>query len=311
MPISPADRLHRPERRAPALCAAGSDGMPAGNPTRRRNPARETRPDAKLGGGGLISRANAARTLVAVWRDLGSSMQQLPLSGRVIFSDWHGVLSRDAFWASILQHSRHPLHAELKAGMASVFSRDVNTAEEWMMGRLSSVEVIEGMGIRPRARLREDFLMRRLVLDCGRMKVNTDLFDVLRGLRANATVVIATDNMDCFVSAYERARSKRRRRGQDRVTMADWAAICDDIISSSEVGALKEDPRSFFGPWLADHGLGFSDAILIDDRPANCAAFVAAGGSVIEWKMGVHDIGAAIAGFTSWLDAQDANRCQG
>ncbi len=235
-------------------------------------------------------------------------MQQLPLSGRVIFSDWHGVLSRDAFWASILQHSRHPLHAELKAGMASVFSRDANTAEDWMIGRLwlSSVEVIEGMGIRPRARLREDFLMRRLVLDCGRMKVNTDLFDVLRGLRANATVVIATDNMDCFVSAYERARSKRRRRGQERVTMADWAAICDDIISSSEVGALKEDPRSFFGPWLGKHGLRFGDAILIDDRPANCAAFVAAGGSAIEWKMGVHDIGAAIAGLTSWLDAQEA-----
>lgn len=229
-------------------------------------------------------------------------MQQLPLSGRVIFSDWHGVLSRDAFWASIMQHSRHPLHAELKAGMAGVFARDVNTAEEWMMGKLSSADVIEGMGIRPRPR--EDFLMRRLLLDCGRMNVNTGLFDLLRGLRAEATVVIATDNMDCFVSAFERARSRRRRRGE-RVTMADWAAICDDIISSSEVGALKEDPRSFFGPWLAEHGLGFSDAVLVDDRPANCEAFVAAGGSAIEWKMGTHDLDSAVTGLRNWLDSRE------
>src|SRR5260370_15808685 len=96
--------------------------------------------------------------------------------------------------------------------MAGVLNRDANSAEEWMLGRLSSVEVIDGMGIRPRARLREDFLMRRLVLDCGRMKVNTDLFDVLRRLRAEATVVIATDNMGCFVSAYERAPAKPRPR---------------------------------------------------------------------------------------------------
>src|SRR5258708_28228163 len=102
-----------------------------------------------------------------------------------------------------------------------------------MIGRLSSVEVIEGMGIRPRARLREDFLMRRLVLDCGRMKVNTGLFDVLRELRADAAVVIATDNMDCFVSAYERARGKRRRRGQGPGMMAAWAATFGRLIRLS------------------------------------------------------------------------------
>ena len=28
-------------------------------------------------------------------------MKQVPLSRRVIFPDWHGVLSRDPFWVSI------------------------------------------------------------------------------------------------------------------------------------------------------------------------------------------------------------------
>jgi FMN phosphatase YigB (HAD superfamily) len=120
-------------------------------------------------------------------------------------------------------------------------------------------QVIEEMGIQLRGRMRDHFLVRRLDLDCQRMKVNVELFGLLRVLRAEATVVIATDNMDCFVRAFERVRNRKRRRGEGWVTMADWAAVCDDIISSSEVGALKEDPQAFFGPWLDRHGMTFRD----------------------------------------------------
>jgi hypothetical protein len=48
-------------------------------------------------------------------------MNLVPLSGRVIFSDWHGVLSSDPFWTSIRNSATHPLHQQLKAGMAGVF----------------------------------------------------------------------------------------------------------------------------------------------------------------------------------------------
>ena len=41
-------------------------------------------------------------------------------------------------------------------------------------------------------RFRDDFLARRLDLDCARMKVNAELFEVLRLIRAEAMVVIAT-----------------------------------------------------------------------------------------------------------------------
>ncbi len=60
---------------------------------------------------------------------------------------------------------------------------------------------------------------------------------------------------------------------RERETLADWAVICDDLICSSHVAALKaEDPRAFFGPWLAANGMGFADAVLIDDRVDNCTA---------------------------------------
>jgi hypothetical protein len=230
-------------------------------------------------------------------------MDQVPLSGRVIFSDWHGVLSRDPFWTSIRNSATHPLHDQLEAGMAGVFDPARNVASEWMKGLLSSDQVIAQMGIQLPGRLTGDFLARRLDLDCTRMKVNVALFEVLRVIRAEAIVVIATDNMDCFARAFTRARSRRPRRGRDRETLADWAVICDDIICSSEAGTLKsEDPQAFFGPWLAAHGVGFTDAVLIDDRADNCAAFTSQGGTAIQWKMGASDIGEVTSSLRRWLD---------
>jgi hypothetical protein len=228
----------------------------------------------------------------------------VPLSGRVIFSDWHGVLSRDPFWTSIRLSATHPLHEQLEAGMAGVFDPARDTASEWMKGLLSSDRVIAEMGIHLPGRFREDFLARRLDLDCARMQVNVGLFEVLRVIRAEAMVVIATDNMDCFARAFEHARSRRRRPGRNRETLADWAVICDDIICSSQAGALKsEDPQAFFGTWLTSHGISFTDAVLIDDRADNCAAFTSQGGTAIQWKMGTSDISEATRCLRHWLNA--------
>ena len=230
-------------------------------------------------------------------------MNQVPLWGRVVFSDWHGVLSHDPFWTSIRRSATHPLHQQLEAGMAGVFDPARNIANDWMKGLLSSDQVIAEMSIQLRGRFRDDFLARRLDLDCARMKVNVALFEVLRVIRAEAMVVVATDNMDCFARAFAHARSRRRRPGRERETLADWAVICDDIICSSQAGTLKsEDPQAFFGPWLAMHGVGFADAVLIDDRADNCAAFTSQGGTAIQWKMGASDISDLTSRLRRWLD---------
>ena len=101
-------------------------------------------------------------------------MKQVPLSGRVIFSDWHGVLSRDPFRTSIRRSAIHPLRAQLEAGMAGVLASDRNISNEWMKGLLSADEVIAGMGIQLNGRFRDDFLARCLDLDCARMQVNVE-----------------------------------------------------------------------------------------------------------------------------------------
>jgi FMN phosphatase YigB (HAD superfamily) len=229
-------------------------------------------------------------------------MQQLPLCHRVVFVDWHGVLSRAPFWTSIRESAAHPLHEQLEAGMAGVFANQSAIANEWMLGLLSSEQVIEAMGIRLDGRFREDFLARRLDVDCKKMPVNVELFEVLRKIKSHACVVLATDNMDCFQRTFDQARSRSRRWKPESETLADWAVICDDIICSSEVGALKaENPIGFFGGWLANHGMQFQDAALIDDRADNCAAFAAQGGTPIRYKMTVNDVTEVIGSLNGWL----------
>jgi hypothetical protein len=231
--------------------------------------------------------------LLALWR-------------RVIFVDWHGVLSRDPFWTSILTDEAHPLHPSVQEKLGQVFARDVPTAHEWMKGLRTSDEIIHGMGIILPRRYSPDFLRRRLDEDCRKMRVNVELFSLLQACRDRALVVIATDNMDCFVDAFQGIRKNwpwRNKQADTTETFANWAMACDDIICSSDVGALKsEDPNDFFGAFLDACDLDFSNALLIDDRDDNCQAFTAQGGTAIRWKMQTDHVDEISRALDPWLN---------
>lgn len=229
-------------------------------------------------------------------------MRQLPLWRRVVFVDWHGVLSRDPFWTSIRNSSTHPLRTKLEAGLADIFVHQGERANAWMKGLLSTTQIIEAMDIHLDRRFRDDFLLRRMDIDCAQMKVNVELFEVLRKTKEHASVVLATDNMDTFVRTFELAYARRRRPRADSETLADWAIICDDIICSSDIGTLKaENPAAFFGPWLRANGLEFCNAALIDDRADNCAAFAGQGGTPIQYKMTTGDVADVTSSLENWL----------
>lgn len=172
---------------------------------------------------------------------------------------------------------------------------------DWMKGAVSSAEVISELAITMDGRYRDDFLARRLNADCKRMRVNVGVLDALWRLTPVVPVVLATDNMDCFAKAITSARTRKRKNAR-RAEFNDWADLYDDVICSSDIGALKaENPQAFFGPTLAKYGLQFADALLIDDRADNCAAFRHEGGSTVQWKMGANDEADVVAGIHQWL----------
>jgi FMN phosphatase YigB (HAD superfamily) len=103
------------------------------------------------------------------------------------------------------------------------------------------------------------------------MSYDRALLAELQKWRQNGFLVLATDNIDCFVEATNARPS--------------LLAKFDGILCSSALGVLKSDsPSAFFGGWLARHGLSFADAVLIDDRHHNCARFSAAGGEAIVFR---------------------------
>ena len=121
----------------------------------------------------------------------------LPPWGRaVIFVDWHGVLSRDLFWGSILASPQHPLHSVLQDQLAAIFAKDATTAHEWMRGERSSADIIAEMRLTLPERYRSGYLERKLEKDLGKVTINTELVALLAGYRPDALVVVATDNMD-------------------------------------------------------------------------------------------------------------------
>ena len=249
----------------------------------------------------------------------------LPLWRHVVFVDWHGVLSRSPFWASIVTDSRHPLHRPLRTKLGRVVGNH-QIMSDWMTARRATAEVVEGMGVEGGNRYGADYLCRQLEKDCRSMRVNVDLLRALQVARERAFVVVATDNVDTFAEAFRRLAARRPDRtpalrpalsassqlqasplpapDRDRDdTLTAWATACDDLVCSSDVGTLKAvDPAAFFGPYLAACGLGFADALLIDDRSDNCAAFRSAGGTALRWTMHTDPIAAVTATLTSWLD---------
>ncbi len=188
------------------------------------------------------------------------------LRRQVVFVDWHGVLSETPFWHSIVDTPSHPYHVSFKDAATSIFG-DQELTNKWMRGHITSSDVLAVVRPRIDKRAKEDYPLRRLIKDCHTMVLNESLVKVLKQVKRSYHLVIATDNMDCFVEAAVQRLDLR---------------FFDDLISSSDVGVLKaESPSRFFGTWLSEHAMNFDNAILLDDGMDNCNQFEVMGGYAI------------------------------
>lgn len=214
----------------------------------------------------------------------------LPLWNKVIFVDWHGVLSRDPFWMSILNQRQHPLHQQLSDSVETLFSQNNTLISDWMRGKVKASEIVDSMDLKLHEPYNATYLVRKLIEDCQLMRTNSNLFHILRKAQNNgAFIVLATDNMDCFFEQIQRSRSLKRNRqklnnltNKGNLSLKDSVTLFDDVLCSSELGILKrEDPSRFFGGWLKKLSLNFQNSLLLDDLEENCAPFRSAGGTTI------------------------------
>jgi hypothetical protein len=224
---------------------------------------------------------------------------QLRLWQRVIFIDWHGVLSREPFWSSIRERPSHPLYERLEQQFAAVVAP---TMPDWMRGHRSAETIVRALDLNLGHPYSDDFLLRRLQRDCRRMGGDPQVLEILRPLNSQAMLVVATDNADCFADAFTYSATRARSGPVNPAGLAAWARASDGLLCSSELGTLKaEHAQGFFGPWLRENGLGFAGALLIDDRADNCRAFERCGGTAIRWNLGVDSVGELEAQVREWL----------
>ncbi|MFJ9370538.1 hypothetical protein ACIRRA_39790 [Nocardia sp. NPDC101769] len=203
---------------------------------------------------------------------------------RVIFCDWHGVLCRKPYWHSIVDDPAHPHQQILSRHLDTLFTDGNAEGCEWMCGVRSSRTIVTELAAR-HSILDVELLLTLLAEDIARMPVSSELLEALvHHARAGVVVVLATDNIDVFASTARAPARKLAGRARAVPTLASAAAMFDDVLSSSDLGVLKsKDPQRFFGPWLEQNGLSFADALLIDDRADNCAAFQAHAGATVHW----------------------------
>ncbi len=207
----------------------------------------------------------------------------------VIFVDWHGVLSSDPFWISILKSPGHQVRRRLAESVKRLFDDNDDMVRRWMRGEFRAEEIVESMEVLLDKRCKPDFLVRRLIEDCTLMTSDAGFVRILREVKDLAFMVLATDNMDCFAESTERARRSGAGRRkvhkcdpEGSVPLVEVIRVFDDVLCSSDLGVLKrENPQSFFGEWLRQHSQTFERALLLDDVEANCAAFRSVGGTAI------------------------------
>lgn len=220
-------------------------------------------------------------------RDLDVTQPHLSLWDKVIFVDWHGVMSKDPFWESVLA-LKDKLGSGLRSHLSNLFGSDSEVVDGWMRGEVSTSEVVEPTQRYLGERRLQDFLERRIVEDCRTMSVDVELALVLASLRDRVLIVLATDNTIEFERVFRAAKVRSRvppqTRDQIDSTLNQVARNFDDILCSASIGVLKaEDPQAFFGSWLSENSLRFGDSLLIDDRADNCQAFRRLGGRALNW----------------------------
>jgi FMN phosphatase YigB (HAD superfamily) len=195
----------------------------------------------------------------------------LPFCDRVLFVDWHGVLSRDTFWSRVHGRSRQ---TQVALARAAIWSPST-LGKDWMQGILSTHDIVNRTTLVFTGNYAPDYAVRAVYEDVRSMPLCDTLVRALRIAARFVPVVIASDNIDLFSSAVA---------SREDVRSFAYGCLC-----SADVGTLKaQDPNLFFRPALRHLGLDFARSILVDDSEANCRMFKRAGGSAYRVNDGNH-----------------------
>lgn len=197
---------------------------------------------------------------------LNSTSILLPFKKKVIFVDWFGVLSKEVFWHNVDTSGKKGKKIQT---LRDRLFNDHHLINQWMRGEITYIDAVESK-FNDFPEVDKKFVYNKLLSYCTNITLNSDLFDFLRRQSNKCFIVLATDNMDCFLQSLEKLPQ---------------LGFFDSVLSSHFLKSLKrENPKQFFGKWLKYHRMSFEDSILIDDSQENCKAFQKCGGNYLNYS---------------------------
>jgi FMN phosphatase YigB (HAD superfamily) len=212
----------------------------------------------------------------------------LPFWNKVIFVDWHGVMSNSKCWNSIIYNKKHPLQESLFNAYSTLFMKEKDKVTAWMKGNLKSMDIIDDFNISSSDKRFKDinkYLNKKLESDCLNMTLNDGLVKILKHFSNKAFIVLATDNMDYFYKNVIKCKKKISSASVEDDLTFHFVTYFDHVLCSSQIGVLKsENSDVFFGNWLKQYNLTFENALLIDDSEKNCMKFKERGGKAYRIK---------------------------
>ena len=173
-----------------------------------------------------------------------------------LFIDFNGTLCHDTFWRS--------LESELRKKVARyIFDANKEITDDWMRGMFTSEDIHQKLV--KDLNIDHEFLWNVFVEDCRTMFIEKSMLERVAKLRDRYTVVLVTDDMDCF----------------DRFTVPTLGlrAHFDRIVNSYNEKMLKNDNGGkLFLDVATRVGSPLSESFLIDDSMKTCETFQNLGG---------------------------------
>lgn len=174
----------------------------------------------------------------------------------ILFIDFDGTLCFDKFWRTL------PFE-KYNAVQEFLFSGENQFVKEWMSGNLTSEDINKLVSEKIAMNTAE--LWNIFVKECESMVIDQDILTKINNLRNRYTVILITDNMDCF-----------ERFTVPALKLRDFF---DHVVSSYTEKASKGDDQGELFQKIAE-GLGsnMASSILIDNSEKFCNLFEKRGG---------------------------------
>lgn len=187
---------------------------------------------------------------------------QMIWNKNILFIDFNWVISYKNFWYS-LEKKDEIVYTKINNFL---FKENKEIVQDWMLWKCSSRYICEYLS--KNLEINNKYLYKSLIEDCKNIDLSEEILLLLKKLKKYYSIVLVTDNMDCFSDFTVKYNPK-------------FFKVFDWIFNSSQYWYFKNNA---YTELIKKHKANINLSYLIDDSFNNCNKFEKLGGNSINPK---------------------------